>query len=471
LASFVIVIVLGRLLGPEAYGLLAMALVVITFGELFVEDSGFGSALVQRKDLSKEHCDSVFWLMLGSSLVAMLAFAAVAPLAGAFYREPRVTGLIWALSATLLLGALSSVPHALLRRELRFRALAARGFIGIAGGGAVAVVMALEDWGVWSLAGFHLTEKILAVVCLWAAHPWRPGLNFSGRHLRELSAFSLTMIGAHALEFAERAMVRLLLGCLFGPVVLGCFEMARRIMTMMHQLWTVPTTRVALPAFAQVQVDREQAKRLLHSGIRMLSLIAMPGYAGAIVLAPVVLPLGLGDAWRPAVPYLQLLAAAGLITPVTKVQLAALRGVGMPGWSLGFELANTVFLTALIVGASPYGPLVIAAALGLCPYLMLPLRAFILHRAIGFSLMRELSDALPVYVAALVMATVVFGWQRLTFDELPFLLVLLGDIGLGAAVYAGTVTILAPNLVRQVVDLAFASASQRKASTRSSAPA
>jgi O-antigen/teichoic acid export membrane protein len=455
-SGFVILVALGRLLGPESFGLIAMAMIVIAFGDLFVVDSGFGEAIIQRKELSDDHCDAAFWLLLGSSVIAMAVFMVIAPLAAASFDQPLVADLVRALSLTLPLGALSAVPSALLSREFRFRALAVRRFISSTGGGIAAVGMALADWGVWSLVGFHLIQKALAVVIAWTAHRWRPRFSFSLARASELWSFSMAMFGMRALQFAETAMMRGLLGLFFGPVVLGFFFMARRITRLMHDLLTAPTSRVALPTFAKVQADRERAKRLLRSGMRMLSLIAVPAYAGVIVLAPVALPLVLGDKWLPAVPYLQLLALAGLIRPVMTVQFAALRGLGMPGWSLGFELANAAVLAALLVGASPYGPLVMAAMVGLRPYLMLPLRAFILHRTLGFSMIRELGDALPIYGAALVMGAAVFGWQRLALDELPSWLVLLGAVAIGGAAYLGMMAIMARDLLRQVMDLAFA---------------
>jgi O-antigen/teichoic acid export membrane protein len=454
--GFVVLIVLGRLLGPEAYGLLAMAMIVITFGDLFVSDSGFGEAIIQRKELNDDHCDAAFWLLLGSSVVAMAVFMVIAPLVAASFDQPLVADLVRVLSLILPLSALSAVPSALLSRELRFRALAARGLISGTGGGIAAIGMALAGWGVWSLVGFHLVQKVLAVAVAWTAHRWRPRFSFSSRHARELWTFSIAMFGIRVLQFAEMALMRGLLGFFFGPVVLGYFFMARRVTNLMHQLLTTPTSRVALPTFAQVQADRERAKRLLRSGIRMLGLIAVPSYAGVIVVAPIGLPLALGDEWLPAVPYLQLLALAGLIRPVTTVQFAALRGLGMPGWSFGFELANAAVLAALLVGASPHGPLVMAAMVGLRPYLMLPLRAFILHRALRFNMMRELGDALPIYGAALVMVAAVFGWQRLALDELPSWLVLLGAVAVGGAAYVGTTALIARDLLRQVIHLAFA---------------
>jgi O-antigen/teichoic acid export membrane protein len=456
LSGFLTLVVLGRLLGPEPYGLVAMALIVIAFGELFVIDSGFADAIIQRKELSDDHCDAAFWLLLGSSLIAMTIFVLAAPLVAASFDQPRVAGLISALSVTLPLGALSAIPSALLSRELRFRALAARGLISSAGGGAAAIAMALAGWEVWSLVGFHLAQRTLAVVIVWTAHRWRPRFSFSLARARELWSFSMAMFGIRALQFVQTAMMRGLLGYFFGPVVLGYFFMARRMTNLMHELLTAPTSRVALPTFAQVQADRERARRLLRSGMRMLSLIAVPGYVGLIVLAPVGLPLMLGDEWLPAIPYLQLLSLGGLIKPVITVQFAALRGLGMPGWSLGFSLANTVVLAALLVGTSPYGPLIMAAMVGLRPYLMLPLRAFILYRTLGFNMMREVGDALPIYGAALVMGAVVFGWQRLALDELPSWLVLLGAIAIGGAAYFGMMAIIARDLLRQVMDLAFA---------------
>jgi O-antigen/teichoic acid export membrane protein len=455
-SGFVILVVLGRLLGPESFGLVAMAMIVIAFGDLFVVDSGFGEAIMQRKELNDDHCDAAFWLLIGSSVIAMAVFMVVAPLAAASFEQPLVADLVRVLSLTLPLGALSAVPSALLSRELRFRALGARRFIAGTGGGIAAIGMAWAGWGVWSLVGFQLVQKVLAVVVAWTAHRWRPRFSFSSARARELWSYSMAMFGIRALQFAEMAMMRGLLGLFFGPAVLGYFFMARRVTRLMHDLLTAPTSRVAVPTFAKVQADRERAKRLLRSGIRMLSLIAVPAYAGVIVLAPVALPLALGDQWLPAVPYLQLLALTGLIRPVTTVQFAALRGLGMPGWSLGFELANAAVLAALLVGASPHGPLIMAAMVGLRPYLMLPLRAFILHRTLGFSMIRELGDALPIYGAALVMAAAVFGWQRLALDELPSWLVLLSAIAVGGAAYVGTVALLARDLLREVVGLAFA---------------
>jgi PST family polysaccharide transporter len=456
LSGSVILVVLGRLLGPEPYGLIALALIVIAFGELFVIDSGFAAAIIQRKELSDEHCDAVFWLLLGAALIALTVVVLGTLVVTAPVERPQVAGLIAALSLTLPLGALSAVPGALLSRELRFRALAARGLISSTGGGLAAIGMALAGWGVWSLVGYHLVQKALAVVVVWTAHRWRPRLRFSLTRARELWSFSMAMFGIRALQFAQMALMRGLLGYFFGPVALGYFFMARRMTHLMHELLTAPTSRVALPTFAQVQADRARARRLLRSGMRMLSLIAVPGYAGLILLAPVGLPLALGDEWRPAVPYLQLLALGGLIKPVITVQFAALHGLGMPGWSLGFSLANTVVLAALLVGASPYGPLVMAATVGLWPYLMLPLRAFILHRTLGFNMMRELGDALPIYGAALVMAAAVFGWQRLALEGLPVWLFLLGALAVGGAAYVATTALLARDLLRQVMGLAFA---------------
>jgi O-antigen/teichoic acid export membrane protein len=288
-------VVLGRLLGPEPYGLIAMALIVIAFGELFVIDSGFGDAIIQRKELSDDHCDAAFWLLLGSSLIAMTIFMLGSPLVAASFDQPRVAGLISALSLTLPLGALSAVPNALLSRELRFRALAARDSFR-----ALVAVPLRSAWR-WRDGGSGVWWDSIWFKGRW---PWSSfgrliaGARGSASHscARELLSFSMAMFGIRTLQFAQTAMMRGLLGYFFGPVVLGYFFMARRVTHLMHELLTAPTSRVALPTFAQVQADRERARRLLRSGMRMLSLVAVPGYAGLIVVAPVGLPLVLSRA-------------------------------------------------------------------------------------------------------------------------------------------------------------------------------
>jgi O-antigen/teichoic acid export membrane protein len=249
-SGFVILVALGRLLGPESYGLVTMAMIVIGFGDLFVVDSGFGAAIIQRKELNDDHCDAAFWLLVGSSVIAMAVFMVVAPLVAASFDQPLVTDLIRALSLTLPLGALSAVPSALLSRELRFRALAARRFISGTGGGIAAIGMALAGWGVWSLVGFHLVQKALAVVVAWTAHRWRPRFSFSSVRARELWSFSMAMFGIRVLQFAEMAMLRGLLGLFFGPAVLGYFFMARSVTRLMHDLLTAPTSRVGFKLIA-----------------------------------------------------------------------------------------------------------------------------------------------------------------------------------------------------------------------------
>jgi O-antigen/teichoic acid export membrane protein len=178
--------VLARLLGPEMYGLVGIALAVVSAVDVLVGRGGWSEALIQQRDLEPAHLDAIFWFALaGSSALALLVVAVAGPVSDLF-GDARLKGLLYWLSLTLPIYGLSIVPAALLRREFDFAPHTARAILAPLGAGAVGIPMAFWGFGLWSLVGYQLTQAVVTTAVLWWSHPWRPGFRFSFARFRQL---------------------------------------------------------------------------------------------------------------------------------------------------------------------------------------------------------------------------------------------------------------------------------------------
>lgn len=452
IVNFVIFFVLARLLGPEAYGLLGMAMIVVAFTQIFIVES-VGEALIQRKDLEPGHLDAVFWLLLGMAVLLMLISFAAADMVGALFGQPTVADLVRWLSVLPVLSALSAVPIAQLSREMKFGVLAARSTLAVIGGGIVGITMAAQGYGVWSLVGLQISQKLIDALVLLIAGGWLPGLKASWRHVHDLRSYGAQMIGIRSVTFLEGQSARLIIGYFLGPAALGFYAISWRILEILTQLLIVPLCRVALPAFSQMQNDPGRLQTVLFSGTQMSTLIALPSCLGIAVVAPELIPTVFGDKWVPAVPVIQLFTLLGIQFSISYFINILLRALGRPGLVLKLNLFSVLINTVLLVVVSRFGLIAIAVVIIARCYLLMPLYLYALNRVARINLAKQFRLYLPMLVSALFMVVAVSVWRQAMADELPTDLLLASSILLGIVAYGGAILVTARPLVRQVLGL------------------
>jgi O-antigen/teichoic acid export membrane protein len=362
LLSFGIYTGLARLLAPQVFGLVAIAGVYIALMQVFVQQ-GFGMAIIQRRDLEHEHLDSAFWIAMTTAFGFCLLSLLLAGQVGRLFHEPRVSPVIGWLSFSFLFYALSSVPAALLTRELEFRALAVRSLVATAAGGAVGLAMAYRGWGVWSLVGQQMVNGILGCVCLWWAVPWRPKFTISKRHLHDLYGFSLSITGNDILWFFSQKSDQTLVGYGFGPAGLGPYSLGSRLVTLIHDSIIGPVQSVALPAFSKLQSEPSRFEDALHKFCEMSAFIAFPMFAGLIVVAPEAVPLLFGAQWLAAVPILQILAVYGALRALFGFLHPLMLAKGRPGLYLFLFMVQSALTLVGCVLAVRWSTTAIAASL------------------------------------------------------------------------------------------------------------
>ena len=452
LIAAAVFVVLGRLLGPEDFGLIALALLVVGLAELAVSDT-FAEALVQRETLEAGHCDAAFWFVLAvAALLSLLLLAAAAPLA-LLLGDPRAEPLMQALSPVVLLSALATVPIALLRRKLHMRPLAWRSFVGLLAGGSVGIGMALAGFGVWSLVGQLLATKVMELALVWPAARWRPGLSFDLARFRELRSYGLPMIGLRLTLYVNVNLPRLFAGVVLGAASLGLLQIALRLTALVKASLLNPVAQMALPTTARVQGDPLLVARVLSSASRLTALMALPSLAGLSLVAPLLVPLLLGEQWRESVPAVQLLALAGVPAALNRVNSSVLRGLGHARWQLYLALGSFVLLAGGTAAVAPLGIDVIALAVLAATVAMWPVKLYVFHRVTGLDVIGQLRDLLPIFLSTVLMAGAVGLWQATVSPDLAPPLALLSEIAVGAATFALAILAMARSALRDCLQV------------------
>jgi O-antigen/teichoic acid export membrane protein len=451
-AGFAVFLILARLLGPEAYGLVAMASVVIAVAQLLVADV-IQEPLIQRQKLEPGHLDAAFWSLVTLATALMLAAMAAAGSVAALFDEPEVATLIWWLSPLPVLSALSAIPTALLRRELRYRVLAVRSLLAVIGGGAVGIGMALADRGALSLVGHLLAQGVVGALVLWMTSNWQPRLRCSGQHFRELWAVGAYMLGVRLMLLIQQQSPRVLIGYFLGPIALGLYAVGWRTIEILYLLLIRPLSDVALPTFARLQDDMVHLRQALYVARRLGVVITLPTFVGLALVAPELLPVALGERWDGAIPVVQVLALAGACMSILSIASMMPLALGRFDLALGIRALATALIVAAILAVRDAGIVATAAGVSAAEALMMLVSFCVVRRLTAAPISEQALAYLPIASATLVMAAAVFGWRQLMIDDLADLTLLATSVLIGAAVYAAALVVMAFPLVRQAWEL------------------
>jgi teichuronic acid exporter len=369
-----ITVVMARLLSPEAFGVVAMATIVIWLGYI-LQEVGLGAAVVQQAELDHDDLSTVFWTNVIAGLFLASFVYLCAPLIAGFYRQPAVKPVLQVLSIWFLVGALIPAQVALLTRELDFKTLALRQMGGVLAGGLVGVWMAVAGFGVWSLVAQALVSQLGGAVLMWALSPWRPKRVFDIGRFRKLSRYGVRFTGAALLKFWGRSADRLLVGKCLGSGPLGYYQVASSWMLVPQVLVYEVIGRVAFPALSRVQDDLEAVRKGFVFGAGLIGVVVVPVMGVVIVAAPELVHVIYGSKWLAAVLPMQFLALIGIRQTVLIMNGPVFQGLGRVDLQLKWEaLSLGAMVTATLVGShyglSAVAGLNAAAAMLTTPFLL-----------------------------------------------------------------------------------------------------
>lgn len=406
--QIVTVAVLARLLSPSDFGVVGMVMVFASLVAYFT-DLAFVAALVQRKEITHEHCATAFWTNVVAGITVTLVGIASAPLVARFFNEPRVEPLLQVMSLNFVVIALGKTQYALLQREMRFRSTETRLIISGVVGAVVGITLAFMGAGPWALIAQIMAINAVRTVLVWVASDWRPTFTFSLSAWRDIRSFSRNVLATNILYFLNGNADNLIIGKFLGPAPLGVYRLAYNVMLQPIYRIVIPIRNVLFPAFSKMQDDRP---RMLAGWIRVNRVvlgICLPALVGLVATAPDFVATAFGHKWHAAAAVIMALAAVGVLQSVQRLNDSVMQACNQTGLQLIF--AATAFVTnivAFLIGVR-FGVLGVAVGAAIASAMVQPLYTVATARALGTSAWALMRGVEGVAAAAACMGAAVLG--------------------------------------------------------------
>lgn len=407
-SAFVTFVVLGRLLSPEDFGAIALAsTLVLVLSAL--SDFGFAAYLVQETKLRPLDLSTAFWFSAATGTAfSILLVAGAWPLAE-ILGAPTAAPVLAAVSLSVFLDSLKSVPTVLLKRRFDFRALAARRMVAVVVGQVVAIVMAFAGAGVWSLVGQVWTVSIVSLVATWVAARWRPAFMFSRATAVRIARYGVNVLGSDLVWNGSNWILDGIVSRMLGLQQLGYLVMANRVVQMTVDTASVAGQQVGVSLFASIKHQRDRLSGAYLTGLSLASSVLMPGLLGLVINAPLLIPGLLGDKWTPAVPLFQLVALAGMGRAVGVVDVPLLLGIGRPRLLFTLRTVTAVLVVSATFVTAQISTVAVAAGYAVVYGLVAPVQLALVSRTLDVNLGRALTAVLPILLISVVASAPAAG--------------------------------------------------------------
>lgn len=428
--TFVVGIVLARLLSPEEFGLIGILSIFISIFCAIV-DGGFINALIQKKDATDIDYNTAFYINIAVSiLMAALLFSIAKPIASFFERE-ELKSLTQVMSCVIIINAFSLVHKAIFTKHLNFKEQTKITFLASLISGVFGIIMAYTGYGVWAIVGQQISSQALVSILFWTYNDWRPKLVFSIASCKEMWSFGFKLLLSNLLDTAWKEIYQVVVGKCYSPATLGLYTRAKGFSQLFSTNLTQVIQRVSYPVLSSIQDDMPRLKDAYKRIIRITMLptfVLMFGMAA--VAKPMVLVL-IGEKWIDCVGFLIIISIYGSLYPLHAINLNMLKVQGRSDLFLKLEIIKKIIaIGPLMLGVFVDIYLMVGSSL-ITSLIAYYLNAYYSGPFLNYSIMEQIKDILPSFLVAITMAIPVGMLQFL--DITPYI-VLPIQIILGAAI-------------------------------------
>ena len=431
-ASMVVQLVLARLILPEEFGTVALLNIFITLSAVFI-NTGFATALIQKKDLTEIDKSSAFFMSCGISVVLFILIFFFAPFIAKFYEDPKLTSVLRVYAIVVILAGLSSVHHSLVSKEMKFKIIVFKGLITVAVQGTVGIILAILGYGVWALVLSYIVGSFVSTVYFWFAVRWRPKFLFSWTSVWAMFKFSSNVLLSSLFNTVYSDIRALIIGKVYTTETLAYYDRANLIRGYVFDTTIGAISTVMLPALSKVNDDIYKVKQGLRRIVQLNMFVSTPMRVGMILVAEPLILLLLGQHWSESVPFLQLICLTNLIAP-TMNRTNAYLAIGKSGIALRSQLINkgTILLGILLTARISVYTVVLSALVGNTVAFIEGL--IVNKKYLGYTIKEQFADILPALLLSGAMGVLVYLVSLLPFSMFAKLL---SQCIVGLVVYVG----------------------------------
>lgn len=438
LVTFVVSIVLARILAPEDYGQIALIMVFTTIMQVFV-DSGLGTALIQKKDADDLDFSSVFYFNFVICFILYAVMFVTAPFIARFYGDSSLTSIIRVISLTIVISGVKGIQQSYVSRNMMFK----RFFYSTLGGtifsAFLGIALAYAGFGVWAIVAQQLSNTAIDTLILWLTVKWRPKRMFSWKRLKGLLSFGWKMLASSLLDTVYNNIRSLIIGKMYSSSDLAYYDQGKKFPNVIVTNINTSIDSVLLPTMASAQDNPERVKSMTRRAIKTSTYIMAPLMMGLAFCAEPIVGLVLTDKWLPCVPFLRIFCITYMFYPIHTANLNAIKAMGRSDLFLKLEIVKKVVGIALLLSTMWFGVMAMAYSLLISSVLSQIINSWPNRKLLRYGYLEQLKDILPGIALAVLMGCCV---NLVGLFHLTNIVTLLIQLPLGAVLYIGASALL-----------------------------
>ncbi|HOW50661.1 MAG TPA: lipopolysaccharide biosynthesis protein [bacterium] len=404
--QFIITIIIARILSPADYGIVGILTVFLMFSNVLI-DSGFGAALIQRKEVTETDYSTVFYFNLFISIACYGLLYLAAPAIARFFNEPQLVPIARVLGTTIVINSFALIQMTILQKRLEFKPQAYVALAAVIVSGAVGVAMAYRGFGLWALVGQSIVSAVVQALLYWVFSAWRPLFVFSRTSISSLFGFSSNLLASSLLNVVFRSIIPVLIGKYYSTRDLGFYTQSKRFNDLPSVNTTLIVQKVSYATLATIQDDDARLKAAYRRIIQSVAFIVFPAMLILAATARPAILLLLTAKWEPSVIYLQILAFGGMLYPLHSITLNICQIKGRTDIFLKLEVAKKAITLFFILAAIPFGVLAFVIAETIVSIISYFLNAKYNGDLIDYPLKEQIADIVPMFLISIATAAAV----------------------------------------------------------------
>lgn len=431
LVTFIVSIVLARILTPSDYGTIALVTVFTTILQVFI-DSGLSTALIQKKDADDLDFSSVFYFNFVICIILYLIMFVSAPFIADFYKDSSLVSIVRVISLTLIISGVKGVQQSYVSRHMLFK----RFFFSTLGGtifsAVLGIIMAYAGFGVWAIVFQQLSNNAIDTLILWITVKWRPIKKFSWSRLKNLLSFGWKMLASSLLDTVYNNLRNMIIGKLYTSADLAFYNQGDRFPKLIVTNINTSIDSVLLPTMSNEQDNHVRVKDMTRRAIKISTYIMAPLMIGLVFCAKPIVQIVLTDKWLPCVPYLQIFCISYLFWPIHTANLNAIKAMGRSDLFLKLEVIKKFIGMILLLITMNISVMAMAYSLLISGLISQVINSWPNRYLLKYSYIDQIKDILPNIVMALIMGGFVYF---ISYLNLPILVSLVVQILSGGIIY------------------------------------
>ena len=431
LVTFIVSIILARLLSPDHYGAIAIVNVYIAIANVFVSSS-FGNSLIQKKDADDKDFSSVFYFNIALGIIIYFIIYLTAPFVSSFFNMGVLCPVFRVLGLRIIVASVNSVQHAYVAKKMMFK----RFFWSTLGGtlvsGVVGIIMAYRGYGIWALVAQYMTNTTVDTIVLWFTVKFRPKLMFSFKRLGGLFSYGWKLLVSALLNTGYNELRSLVIGKMYTSADLAFYNKGKSFPVLVVNNVNTSIQNVLFPAMSKEQEKKERVKAMMRRSIRTSSYIMLPLMMGLALVSEPLITFLLTKKWIASVIYLQISCFVHVLTPIQTANLQAIKALGRSDIFLKLEIIKKIMGITILIISARYGVLYIALSNIIVSVVSSVINSYPNKKLLNYSYMSQIKDVFNGIIPLLAMIVSVFYVGFINIAPLALIII---QVAVGAFVY------------------------------------